>query len=133
MLGIEDPSSARMADCGVMNHERRGGAWLRQLGFSDKVASLVARHVDAKRYLCHKQPGYHAKLSPASKTTLTFQGGPMGEEEARAFEQDELFKIIIAMRHWDEAAKVPGKDVPKLEAYRSLLEAQVAGESVLAV
>lgn len=125
MRGLEDPTTGRMAHCGVMDHELLGGAWLRRLGFSGEVATLVARHVDAKRYLCRTQPGYHSRLSETSKTTLTFQGGPMNVEEAAAFEQDELFKTIIAMRHWDEAAKVPGKRVPDLESYRSLLEAQV--------
>lgn len=56
----------------------------------------------------------------------------MEEAEARSFEQDELCKTIIAMRHWDEAAKVPGKAVPVLEAYRSLLEAQTRGGSAAA-
>lgn len=31
-------------------------------------------------------------------------------EEANAFEKEELHKIIVAMRHWDEAAKVKGPD-----------------------
>lgn len=125
MVGLDDPSSPRMDDCGLVNHEGIGRAWVRGLGFSERVATLVERHVDAKRYLCCVQPGYHARLSDASKTTLRFQGGPMTPEEAARFEQDDLFRIIIAMRQWDEAAKVPRKVVPPLEAYWPTVEAHI--------
>eukprot|EP00929_Paragymnodinium_shiwhaense_P066728 TRINITY_DN3350_c0_g1_i1.p2 TRINITY_DN3350_c0_g1~~TRINITY_DN3350_c0_g1_i1.p2 ORF type:complete len:224 (-),score=51.33 TRINITY_DN3350_c0_g1_i1:316-987(-) len=128
LLGLDDPSMPRMEDCGVVNHENLGGNWLRDLGFSDKVATLVARHVDAKRYLCCVQDGYHERLSDASKTTLRHQGGPMTPDEAKSFERSELFKTIIAMRHWDEAAKVPKKEVPGLEAYKALIASHVAGQ-----
>ncbi|CAK9018460.1 unnamed protein product [Durusdinium trenchii] len=137
LLGMDDPSSARMEDCGVVDHEKLGGQWLQSLGFSQKVCDLVARHVDGKRYLCAVRKDYHKTLSEASKTTLRHQGGPMtaevntaevcvakgyGMEEANAFEKEELHKIIVAMRHWDEAAKVKGKEVPSLETYRELIE-----------
>eukprot|EP00405_Crypthecodinium_cohnii_P045861 CAMPEP_0206572084 /NCGR_PEP_ID=MMETSP0325_2-20121206/28026_1 /ASSEMBLY_ACC=CAM_ASM_000347 /TAXON_ID=2866 /ORGANISM="Crypthecodinium cohnii, Strain Seligo" /LENGTH=221 /DNA_ID=CAMNT_0054076203 /DNA_START=73 /DNA_END=738 /DNA_ORIENTATION=- len=126
LLGLEmGDKVGRMDDCGIVNHEALGGEWLSQLGFSEKVANLVTRHVDAKRYLCFSQPGYYDNLSYASKTTLGFQGGPMLEEEATKFKGDERFKTIIAMRHWDEAAKVPGKEVPPLEAYRGLMESHL--------
>lgn len=46
--------------------------------------SRVASHADAKRYLRWKG-AYHAHLSAASKATLTFQGGPMGDAEGAAF------------------------------------------------
>jgi predicted HD phosphohydrolase len=114
-----------MGDCGIADHENLGGRWLREVGVSAKVSTLVARHVDAKRYLCCVNPEYHAQLSEASKTTLGYQGGPMTPDEAAAFERDELFKIIIAMRRWDEAAKVPNKQVPTLDAYRYILEENI--------
>lgn len=121
LLGLRDETLPRMGDCGIMDHENLGGNWLRDLGFSERVATLVARHVDAKRYLTAVNPEYDAKLSDASRTTLGHQGGPMTPEEAEAFEKDELFKTILAMRRWDEAAKVPNKKVPGLESYRSML------------
>lgn len=46
-------------------------------------------------------------------------------EEAKGFEKEELHKTIVAMRHWDEAAKVKGKEVPTLESYRDLLEKNI--------
>ncbi|CAE7939493.1 phnZ [Symbiodinium sp. KB8] len=121
LLGMEDKSHARMGDCGIANHENLGGEWLAGLGFSPKVCKLVSRHVDAKRYLCAVNQEYHDTLSSASKTTLIHQGGPMTQEEAKAFEKEELFKVILAMRRWDEAAKVKGKKVPELEAYRDMM------------
>ena len=50
LTGMEDPSSARMEDCGVVDHEKLGGQWLAELGFSQQVCDLVARHVDGKRF-----------------------------------------------------------------------------------
>ncbi len=129
MLGLRFPGRyGRMGDCGVMAHEGIGAAWLESLGFPPRTAALVRRHVDAKRYRCWKEPSYHGRLSEASKTTLGFQGGPMGAEEAAAFEADPLGPLILQMREFDEAAKVPGLAVPALDSYRPLLEALVAGK-----
>ena len=128
MLGLRFPDRyGRMGDCGVMAHEGIGAAWLESLGFPARTSALVRRHVDAKRYRCWKDPSYHARLSEASKITLGYQGGPMGAEEAAAFEADPLGPLILQMREFDEAAKVPGLAVPGLESYRPLLEGLVAG------
>lgn len=130
LVGLDDPTAGRMGDCGVVDHENLGGDYLRNLGFCDKVSTLVRRHVDAKRYLCCVQPGYHDKLSEASKTTLIHQGGPMTPGEAKTFENDENFKIILAMRHWDEAAKVAGKVVPDLLSYTQMMEDNIAAQQL---
>ena len=50
---------------------------------------------------------------------------PTWIQEAKGFEKEELHKTIVAMRHWDEAAKIKGKDVPTLESYRDLLEKNI--------
>lgn len=55
LKGLE-VTSERMGDCGVARHEKIGAEFLLSLGFSEKVATLVRRHVDAKRYLCRRQP-----------------------------------------------------------------------------
>lgn len=91
---------------GSKDHERLGGSFLRTLGFSDKTCQLVQRHVDAKRYLCCTMPEYYSRLSEASKGTLLQQGGPMNKQEADQFEKDPLHKTIVAMRTFDERAKV---------------------------
>ena len=95
----------QMDGLGVIEHEHIGAAHLKSLGFSDRVTEGVASHVAAKRYLCCRKPGYYAKLSEASKGTLEFQGGPMSEEEALAFEAHPHHKDFLRLRAWDEAAK----------------------------
>ena len=57
-------------------------AFLEEHGCSSRVGKLVEAHVQAKRYLCFKNPKYFARLSDASRGTLAWQGGPMSETEA---------------------------------------------------
>ncbi|CAD5106070.1 HD domain-containing protein [Zestomonas carbonaria] len=109
-----------MAGLGRVGHERVGAHWLRGLGFSERLAGLVASHVDAKRYLCWRDPQYLAGLSLASRQTLDWQGGPMSEAEAAAFETDPLFADSLRLRRWDEAAKVPGRPLPDLAELEAL-------------
>ncbi len=110
---------------GVKSHEKIGANFLRQNGFSERVASLVENHVQAKRYLTFISEDYYASLSEASKKTLEFQGGKMNKKEADSFEQDPLFEVSIRMRHWDEQAKeinMPLIDLEKLKVkVRALL------------
>jgi predicted HD phosphohydrolase len=69
------------------------------------MARLVEYHVQAKRYLTLKEPGYYERLSEASRRTLEYQGGVMSTAEAEAFEQDPLCTVSLRMRQWDEMAK----------------------------
>lgn len=78
----------------------------------------MRHHVPAKRYLCAIDPEYHAGLSGASKRSLEVQGGPMNEQELRAFEQMAGTDAAIALRRRDDRAKVAGKSVPPLTTYR---------------
>eukprot|EP00747_Dinoflagellata_sp_TGD_P092823 gnl/TRDRNA2_/TRDRNA2_165542_c2_seq1.p1 gnl/TRDRNA2_/TRDRNA2_165542_c2~~gnl/TRDRNA2_/TRDRNA2_165542_c2_seq1.p1 ORF type:complete len:250 (+),score=33.77 gnl/TRDRNA2_/TRDRNA2_165542_c2_seq1:101-751(+) len=124
LIGLASPGEhPQMDGLGTHRHEHLGADLLLSLGFSNKTADLVRRHVDAKRYLTWKNPAYYDKLSEASKGTLRHQGGPMGQEEALAFEQDELHRTIILMRTWDEKAKIinPSFYVPSLESYRPMM------------
>jgi phosphonate degradation associated HDIG domain protein len=106
---------------GVIDHDRAGADYLRGLGFGEEVVSLVEGHVAAKRYLVATNPAYAAKLSPASTGTLALQGGPMSPAEMAAFDTDPRKQDKLRLRSWDEQAKIPGADVPPLEAYRALL------------
>ncbi len=115
------PDSGKMGKFGVKDHEAIGADFLREKGFSKKIARLVESHVEAKRYLTVRDPAYYVQLSDASKRTLEYQGGPMSEEEAAAFEQYPLFGLIIKMRTWDEAAKIGNKPLPDLEHYRQMM------------
>jgi len=108
-----------MGGYGVVSHERVGAEYLRRCGFSERMARLVEYHVEAKRYLTLRQPGYYQRLSEASRRTLAYQGGVMSEAEADAFEQDPLCAVSLRMRHWDEEAKeewVPVMDLGVLRA-----------------
>jgi len=107
-----------MGGFGVVGHERLGADYLRRAGFSERLARLVEYHVQAKRYLTCKEPGYYERLSQASRRTLEYQGGVMSSEEARAFEQDPLCAVSLRLRHWDEQAKelrVPVMDLQVLK------------------
>ena len=108
-----------MGGFGVINHERLGADYLRRAGFSERLARLVEYHVQAKRYLTLKEPGYYERLSEASRRTLEYQGGVMTAVEAEAFEQDPLCAVSLRMRQWDELAKemwVPVMDLGILKA-----------------
>ncbi|KAK3255757.1 hypothetical protein CYMTET_35080 [Cymbomonas tetramitiformis] len=125
VLGLESGTEPGMEGCGTMDHEGVGAAFVEKLGFSSKVVTLVKKHVSAKRYLCYKYPDYYDKLTEASKTTLRYQGGVMDSIEAQAYEQDPLCYTYIKMREWDEKAKIPGLEVPGLETYIPLVEANI--------
>jgi phosphonate degradation associated HDIG domain protein len=113
-----------MGGFGVVSHERLGADYLREAGFSERLARLVEYHVQAKRYLTLREPGYHAQLSEASRRTLEYQGGVMSEAEADAFEADPLCALSLHMRRWDELAKkraVPVMDLAVLKRKAEVL------------
>ena len=102
-------------------HEALAARWLSRW-FGPEVIEPVRLHVDAKRYLCAVEPGYLQRLSEPSVVSLRLQGGPMSAEEVRRFEQEPGFRAAVAVRRWDDVAKVPGLDVPGLDHYRGCLE-----------
>jgi phosphonate degradation associated HDIG domain protein len=102
-------------------HEHVGPRFLASLLQLD-VAELVGLHVLAKRYLCAVEPAYLTGLSLASLRSLLRQGGPLSDADARAFERNPRYREAVALRRWDDLAKVPGRPVPGLETYRGALE-----------
>jgi phosphonate degradation associated HDIG domain protein len=105
-------------------HEARGSAWLAGL-FPPAVTAPVALHVRAKRYLCAVEPTYLEVLSPGSVASLHRQGGPMDDAEVAAFEANPGWEDAVALRRWDDQAKVPDLDVTPAADYRALLESLV--------
>lgn len=103
------------------HHEVAGARFLRRF-FGPEVADAVRWHVAAKRYLCATEPGYAAALSPSSVRSMVVQGGDMSGAEVTAFEQQPHHLAAVAVRRFDDAAKVPDAIVPDLETYRPLLE-----------
>jgi gamma-butyrobetaine dioxygenase len=117
-----------IAEQGIDGHHESGGAtWLAR-HFPPPVVEPVRLHVAAKRYLCAVEPSYLAGLSAASQRSLELQGGPFTPDQAQAFERNPHCAAAVALRRWDDQAKVPGLVVPHLQAYRSLLEKVVRSQ-----
>lgn len=117
---------ASMSGYGALDHEQLGADYLKSLGFSNRICSLIKNHVQAKRYLTLTRPGYYEKLSLASLKTLAFQGGMMTESEAEQFRSEPWFEEHIRLRNWDEQAKevaIPVIDLDKIKdmAHKVLL------------
>ena len=103
-------------------HSHVGADWLAQW-FGPEVTEPVRLHVAAKRYLCGTDPGYHGLLSPASRYTLSVQGGPMGQQEARGFAAAPFAREAIRVRQWDDNAKGAAVETKGLGHFLPLLEA----------
>lgn len=108
-----------------LRHEARGSAWLAGL-FPPAVTAPIALHVRAKRYLCAVDPGYVEVLSEGSVASLARQGGPMTSEEVAAFEANPGWEDAVALRRWDDEAKVLDLEVAPFASYRPLLESAAA-------
>jgi gamma-butyrobetaine dioxygenase len=101
-------------------HQDSGADWLAQW-FPVEVSEPVRLHVLAKRYLCTVEPDYLSRLSLASVHTLSLQGGPLTEAEARAFEGLPHAQAAVSVRRWDDAAKDPAAPTPTFDHFRQLL------------
>lgn len=125
--GLAEPliAAALLHDLGWIrpdaSHETTAAELLRPL-FGAAVATPVRLHVEAKRYLVAREPGYFETLSDASRRTLEAQGGPLGPDAADAFERLPEFASVIALRRVDEDAKIPGRSAPPFQGYLPLLE-----------
>jgi predicted HD phosphohydrolase len=53
----------------------------------------------------------------------------MSDAECRRFEESPHCKPAVALRRWDDAAKVPGLAVPGVEAYVPFLSAALKRSS----
>ena len=109
---------------GRVGHEAIGEQYLHSLGFNDTVCRLVGSHVAAKRYLTAIDPSYYDGLSPASKKSLEFQGGPFQGMELENFMNDPLSEDMIKLRKWDDGAKIVGiaDNTPRVTVYEPLIE-----------
>jgi phosphonate degradation associated HDIG domain protein len=112
-----------VADASIdTRHEIAGYEWL-SARFGPTVAGPVRDHVAAKRYLCRVEPEYMTHLSPASIQSLQLQGGRFDNDEVNEFESRPRYRQSVALRRWDDEAKVPGLLVPPMEEYRVILVA----------
>ncbi len=102
-------------------HEELGYRFLAK-HFRPAVSEPVRLHVPAKQYLCAAETDYLTRLSPASVTSLALQGGPMSTDEANTFETNTHYRDALALRRWDDVAKVPGLVTPSLNHYLNFVE-----------
>lgn len=85
--------------------------------FDESVLAPIALHVAAKRYLCATDAAYLATLSTASKQSLALQGGVMTAAEAARFAASPYADAAVALRTYDDRAKVPRLVTPALAHY----------------
>src|SRR5271154_271545 len=62
-LCASSETAKSMDGFGNVDHEKLGADYLRERGFSERLAALVESHVVAKRYLTYKYPEYYNQLS----------------------------------------------------------------------
>ena len=108
------------------HHEVLAARWLEKR-FGPEVVEPVRLHVDAKRYLCATED-YLKLLSPPSVLSLQLQGGPMTDDEVARFRSHPHYLDALAVRRWDDEAKIVDMVTPDLEHFASYLD-QVASHS----
>lgn len=120
------------AERGIDDRHEVSGAALLARGFPPEVFEPVRLHVDAKRWLCHAEPAYHASLSPASQHSLVLQGGVFSAAEAEAWIAQRHAPQAVDLRRWDDLAKDPHAEVPGLDRVWPLVAALATARSVSA-
>ena len=103
------------------HHEEIGAGYLSQW-FGEDVTIPIRLHVPAKRYLCAIDDAYFDDLSEASVRSLELQGGPFSKEDANKFIAQPYAEDAVRLRRWDDLGKVPLKETPGLDHYRTYME-----------
>jgi len=112
-------------------HESLGSAYLSRL-FPLEVSEPVRLHVPAKRYLVATEGAYAGLLSADSVRSLALQGGPMTPAEQDAFRCESFWQDAVALRRFDEEAKMPGAVTPSLRDFLPLIESCMQRRSAAA-
>ena len=105
------------AEVGVDTQHEELGQRMLSSHLPHAVTEPIRLHVAAKRYLCFADPAYAQALSPSSQLSLQLQGGPMSVQDAQEFLAGPFARQAVALRLWDDEAKVPDFPVPLLEDY----------------
>jgi predicted HD phosphohydrolase len=133
LLAREHPGDPELAAAGLVHdlgHLLPGGsderhaedaaaAVRRSLG--ERVAGIVALHVEAKRYLVASEGGYGDRLSRDSVVSLGRQGGALSADGAQLFLTREWAPDAVVLRRADDKAKVDGLVVDGLDHWVPLL------------
>lgn len=113
VAGLPEDAAAHGVDG---RHEEIGAAALAG-HFPARIIEAIRLHVEAKRYLCARNPAYHERLSAASVETLALQGGPMTAAEIEQFEARPGYREAVALRTFDDRGKQAALDHPGLDHY----------------
>jgi len=105
-------------------HEELGYRFLLK-HFGPEVSEPVRLHVPAKRYLCAIEPEYYLALTPTSQRSLELQGGAFTVIEAEVFGRNPHAAHAVAVRRYDDLAKVAGLKTPDLDYFVRYLESAV--------
>jgi predicted HD phosphohydrolase len=100
-----------LRDCGWL-----GAAYLRDYGFSERIALLVEGHFEAKRYLALRETQLQEIGDPELRLMPKEADARMTPDEASRFEERIDFLIYLKMREWNEAAR--RSDQPALSIMR---------------
>jgi len=101
-------------------HAADGAAAVRPV-LGERVARIVALHVEAKRYLVASEGGYGARLAGDSVSSLGRQGGALTAQEAEAFVRFESAGDALMLRRADDRAKEDSLVVDGLDRWVPLL------------
>jgi predicted HD phosphohydrolase len=93
----------------------------------ERVAAIVALHVEAKRYLVAAEAGYAGVLGADSVVSLGRQGGALSAAGMAAFRARPWAADALALRRADDAGKVEDLEVGELADWVPLLR-ELAGE-----
>jgi predicted HD phosphohydrolase len=102
-------------------HAADGAAAVR-MALGERVAGIVALHVEAKRYLVATDCNYKERLASDSVVSLGRQGGVLEPDEAAAFLARPWASDAVALRRADDGGKVvQGLGVAALDEWVILL------------
>ncbi len=101
-------------------HAAVGAAAVRA-ALGERVAGIVALHVEAKRYLVATDEDYKGKLAGDSVVSLGRQGGVLTSGEVAAFLGRPWSSDAVTLRRADDRGKVEGVGVDGLDRWVPLL------------
>ncbi|HUE05859.1 MAG TPA: inositol oxygenase family protein [Acidimicrobiales bacterium] len=104
------------------SHAADGAAAVR-MALGERVAGIVALHVEAKRYLVATDDNYKAELAGDSVVSLGRQGGVLTSGEVAAFLARPRASDAVTLRRADDRGKVEGLGVDGLDHWVPLLRA----------
>ena len=117
---LPSATNISLAERGIDDRHEHASARILERVFGQGVSEPVRLHVLAKRYLCTVEEGYLESLDGDSQCSLAVQGGALTASEIASFKSERYFRKSLDLRRIDDDAKVPGLDVPGLDAYREM-------------